>query len=651
LPDSDTTGKFRAMERIPNTPVSEETLLCRGYPVFLALLIVLVGWQGWMTLSLFGPEEPWSRLVADKPILDGSHPANLYLSTLGAQAWAATGRCCCYDANFQVGFPRTPIINGSRVGQIFMLAAGAHYEPAAYKIGLAVVSMLVPFFFMVAARGVGLSPLTSLLATALGLLLWWGGPSQEALKAVDFELLLAALAILSHVGLLIHFHRAPGFLCWLGMLDSGWLAWFAQPLLLPILLPLLLIYYLTVGAKHASLIWHLALLVSELGALALNLFWLSDWVEFWWLRLAPQATSLLRHRTLQTLWNAPIWGTPADRTLAMVLLIGCVAGVLIWHYRKQRLTARLLGMGAGGLLILALLGIAWEPLGQMGSSALLVPALWFATLPAAYACTEGYRLLHQLIGPRQALVATVGLAGVLLIVGQHASLPIAQRCFGADSFTMGLGPEQQETVDKLKEHTTPESRILWENRSISRTEPHWSALLPLLTGRSFVGGLDSEPAFVHASIGIVNQALNEKPISTWSGVALEDYCRQYNIGWVACWSPAVVKHFQQWSDAVPVTTLNDHGTGMLFRIKGHIPTYALKGQARLVQADSRHITLADVVPENGEVVLSLHYQAGMRALPSRVKIERERYPFDPVDFIRLKVASPAARVTLMWDEQ
>src|SRR5262249_33576214 len=158
------------------------------------------------------------------------------------------------------------------------------YQPAAYKIGLAIVSMLVPVFFLLAARAAGLAWDTSLLATAFGLLVWWGGPAQETLKAGDFELLLAALAILAPVGLLIRFHRAPSLICWLGMLVTAGLAWFAQPLLLPILLPLLLLYYLSIGAKHPSLTWHLALLAGELGALAVNLFWLIDWVNFWWLR-------------------------------------------------------------------------------------------------------------------------------------------------------------------------------------------------------------------------------------------------------------------------------------------------------------------------------------------------------------------------------
>ena len=634
----------------PNSSIDEPAPR-RGYLVFLALLVGLFAWQAWMTLSLFGPEDHWSNLLDDRPILDGSHPANLYLSTLGAQALAATGNSCCYDLNFQVGYPRTPIINGGRVGQIFLLAAGATYQPAAYKTGLAIVSMLVPIFFLMAARAAGLAWSTSLLATTFGLLVWWGAPAQETLRAGDFELLLAALAILAHVCFLIRFHTAPSLICWLGMLVTAAIAWFAQPLLLPILLPLLLLYYLSIGAKHPSLTWHLALLASELGALALNLFWLIDWVNFWWLRLSPQATSMLPHRTFQTLWNAPIWGSHADRTLAMALLVCACGGAVILHYSKQRLAARLLGLGAVGLLILSLLGISWEPLGQMGTSCLLVPALWFAAMPAAHLCTQAYRLLLYLLGPRRGLAAALCLTGALAITGHHATFAIAQRSLGAEPFTIGLGPEQQEVVDKLIQHTSPDARILWECQTLARTEPHWSALLPFLTGRSYIGGLDSEAAFLHARIGIVDQELNEKHISSWSGVALEEYCRQYNIGWIACWSSAVSKRLQQWNGAMPIATLNDNGAGTLFKIKDHIATFTLKGHAQVVHADSQYITLADVVPDNGVVVLSLHYQAGMRALPSRVLIERERYPYDPIDFIRLRVASPVARVTLLWDDR
>jgi hypothetical protein len=80
------------------------------------------------------------------------------------------------------------------------------------------------------------------------------------------------------------------------------------------------------------------------------------------------------------------------------------------------------------------------------------------------------------------------------------------------------------------------------------------------------------------------------------------------------------------------------------------PSFALKGgRARWLQAGSQYIALGDVVPNaDGEVVLSLHYQAGMEVSPSRVKLERELDPYDPIPFVRLQMPGPVVRVTLTW---
>jgi hypothetical protein len=74
----------------------------------------------------------------------------------------------------------------------------------------------------------------------------------------------------------------------------------------------------------------------------------------------------------------------------------------------------------------------------------------------------------------------------------------------------------------------------------------------------------------------------------------------------------------------------------------------LKGHARLLCADTQHIALADVHPEDGRVVLSMHYQPGLHISPSRVEIEKEPDPYDPIPFIRLRMPGPVARLTLTW---
>jgi len=92
----------------------------------------------------------------------------------------------------------------------------------------------------------------------------------------------------------------------------------------------------------------------------------------------------------------------------------------------------------------------------------------------------------------------------------------------------------------------------------------------------------------------------------------------------------------------------DGRQGWLFTLRPR--SFILKGTGRLLSTDSRRITLANVVPEEGKVVLSLHYQAGIQASPSRVLVERETDPYDPIPLIRLRVPGPVARVTLTWEE-
>src|SRR4051812_48834455 len=99
------------------TPITSATRLA-AWPWTLAL-VALVGWQAWMTLTLFGPGDLWRLLLNDDPVVSGRHPLHLYHGHLGALAWHHTGNVCCYDPAFQAGYPKTPIFdNGSRPAEL-----------------------------------------------------------------------------------------------------------------------------------------------------------------------------------------------------------------------------------------------------------------------------------------------------------------------------------------------------------------------------------------------------------------------------------------------------------------------------------------------------------------------------------------------------
>src|ERR1700687_3303808 len=103
---------------------------------YVALAGLLV-WQGWITLTLFGREDPWQALTDDRPVVSGQHPLHLYHGYLGARSLRERGTPSCYDPAFQAGYPKTPVFDaGSRPAELFLTLAGGSYRPGAYKIGL-----------------------------------------------------------------------------------------------------------------------------------------------------------------------------------------------------------------------------------------------------------------------------------------------------------------------------------------------------------------------------------------------------------------------------------------------------------------------------------------------------------------------------------
>jgi|SRR5579875_3056537 hypothetical protein len=649
---------------------------------WLLLLLALLAWQGWMTLTLFGGEQPWKRLVDDRPILSGRHPLHLYHGYLGARALREHGSLSCYDPTFHAGYPKTPVFDsGSRPAELMLALAGGRYCPAAYKIGVAVICTLVPLFLFAAGRGVGLKRAPACLACVFGLLVWWGQPCRETLESGDIDLLLAALLVLGQAGLLIRYHNDPGPLSWLGVSTTALLGWFAHPLLLTLMMPLFLVYYLSVGARH-RLAWHLALLSGLLAAIAVNSFWLIDWIDYWWIRVPPppggpslggtgrSPVEWLTGAIAKNIWASSFWGGPIDKALACMLMAAAAIGVLLYNQSGQRATARLLGLSWAGFLALSVTGLLWEPLGRFGTPRLLAPALLFAALPAAHALALLATLSWRW---RIGRWASFILATVLVVFLWRAPPPsfaswVRSLC-GAVPLQLGLDANQQAIVEALRQHTTSEARILWEDRTIASLASHWTPLLTLLTERAYIGGLDADVRIEHTTNGLADAILMGRPIRDWDDDALSEYCIRYNIGWIVCWSPAAGERLRHWPGAKLLATLPaavaGEPPGCLFAVQRQGYSFALTGSARWLSADTQRIILGDVVPPRSgpdnhgkkQVLLSLHYQTGMRIAPSRVLLDAcpmERVgsvPGDAQPFVRLWIDEPVTRVTIIWDKR
>jgi hypothetical protein len=296
-------------------------------------------------------------------------------------------------------------------------------------------------------------------------------------------------------------------------------------------------------------------------------------------------------------------------------------------------------------------------LARLGGGQLLLPALLFASVPAALALVGGLRRLQSWSGSGASpallaigapVLAALAAPGLAKEWGKHLTAPQPLR--------IGLGDDRLGLIAALREQTTDAARILWEDCFVARTDSRWPALLPLLTGRAFVGGLDAEAGIEHATAGLVEGKLAGRALEEWSDAELESYCRTYNIGWVVCWTDSARARLGRLASAGKASPLPavPEGRPSLFALRRQA-SFALAGSVRWRSADARAILLADAVPQavagesEGQVVLSLHYQAGMRVRPARVRLERAVDPQDSIPFVRLRMTEPAGRILITWE--
>lgn len=617
----------------------------RSRPGWLvALLLVLVGQAG-LALHLFGSTARFADLTDPRPIMSGRHPLHLYHGWLGASTFRDRYTTSCYDPSFQAGYPKTPIFDGGcRPAEAFLTLAGGHYDARPYKQGLFAICCLVPLAFAVAGRSAGLSAMGACLAAVGGCLVWWSPPVRAILDAGHVDLLLAGLMGLIFLGGLVRYTVEPGPIGWLLLSGSAVVGWYAHPVVWLGLVPIVALYYVATAPRH-GVAWHLGLMGVTAAGLAPNLWWLWDWGRFWW----------LRQPSVDDLGPLPCWGVFAGTLTDYVDMLG--PGFLGWGLLIIG-TAGLVAMvrnghrGGAGLFVLAgilaiavaRLGLTWPTLAIVGADRAATMAVAALVFPAAFLISQAWA--HAPFG--RVAASLVCLIPAMLAWGGPIASPLEVMTLQLEPLPLGLSTDQQQLVTFLRDKTTGDARILIEESDPERPGWNWTALLPALTGRSYLGGLDPDACIEHSFVRFQGGRLNGRAYGEWTPTERKEFCRRYNIGWVVCRSPAAIDWWATEPSARVAGRFRDQGDIVVFALDRPL-SFVIAGRAKLERADTSRLVLTDIVPnEAGEVIVSYHSLPGLRAAPAIVVPEIDKDLHDPIPMIKLKVPGPMSRITITW---
>jgi hypothetical protein len=609
---------------------------------------LVVAAQAMMAVAVLGGRP---AIFDSRPVVNGRHPLHLVHGSLGARTFHDRFTTSCFDPAYQAGYPKTPVFDGGCRPAEFVLFIAAlvngdpeaplESETASYKLGLVAISLLVPLAFAASLRGMGAGGSATILAAAAGTVLWWTPPVRALFDAGELDLLLAGLCGVAFGGALAWYHRHPGPRAWLVMTGLAVVGWYSHPIVWAAFAPLVAIFYLSLAPRH-GLAWHLGLFGAGIGGLIPNLWWLSDWARFWWLR-QPASEALASLPTAEEVAAAGGWSDLLDFTIVgWPTVLAGVIGSLAMMRLKARTPGWLMLSAIAGSLFAARLGQLWPVLSAVGAERAALLAVALSLIPIAY--TIGAWWDRAKIG----LSATIAAAAIPMLLVQ-SSLSIPGMAQNRTPLLLGLSPERSEFVNALRTMTTPGARILLEE-DLDQERPgwNWTALLARLTDRAYLGGLDSGACVEPMACSLKTRGLMNRRYEDLTDADLWAFANRYNVGWVACRSEAAATRWQQLPGTKMLGTFRDGNPIVLIALdRKH--SFFLTGTGNWERADRTRIVLSNVTPDaNGTAAISLHYQPGMRVVPPSVLIEPEKDPFDPTPLVRLRFTGPVSRVTIVW---
>jgi hypothetical protein len=651
----------------------------------LALAVIFVV-HVFLAIRLF--PTPRSIVDPDSPVVVVDHAIHEYHGALGARFLRESGRTWGYDPFFMAGYPETPVWDSSSNPSILFDLIGGGSGFRGYKVGLLTSSILVLVAIAVGAWAAGLRASEVALATGLAWFLFWTGFSIGLWRSGLFAFVSASSGVALLLGLCSRFDRLPSKLGWVALTFVGSFVFFFHVTAPILAIGGLLAFLATVWRKHGWR-WHVSIFGAALIAVAVNLFWLAPLWQFRGIRTSSGL--FMTTNTPWFLYEFLLYPSPEGRTSLILLILGTI-GLVGWWFGGRRTSAAAFGGSIVCLILLTGFGSLWGPTKTLEPLRFRVSAFFLLTLPAASTLVFVSKTFARWVGG--------GWPGFLVVLGLWGGPLGCWAVFEPNYFkicwwlisnhhplVVGNKPEIRMMVDWLKANTDLSARILFEDqlRLLELTDPestHWTPLLPAMLEpdqRMFIGGL-YQTAFIkhHNQAAFGDYQLGDRKINEWTPSEFRTYAETYNLGWVVCWSPLSRFWFDHLPSASRVATIPRYSSrnrpvskdrnaweaiirragfdvAEKYMLEGESNyavyrldrphSYFLHGKGKIVRVDPDRIELADVEPEGGAVVLSLHWLDTWKSDPP-LPLKPEPRPPDPVDFLRIELPGPVGKIVL-----
>jgi len=583
-------------------------------------------------------------ILSPSPIYTDDYAMHFSQCLTSSYFLSSSGRCWGYDPYFLAGYPSGALANAdNKAWELFFFVLSPLLGPFAFKLYLILFLLLYPLFLYAAARNFNLARGPSLIAPVLGILFFH---LSLPVEFVSWGMLSYVFMVYFSIYLLSLFYKLFESFTVTRYLILCLLT--ALSLLMHILTPVHLFIPIAVlyagNAARLSLKQHAAMAGMILFVLAVNSYWLLPVLQFFndktvrpenyefTLQIKsffePFSVYFLQHPSVMHRKLPELNRTFID-TLLLVLSI---CGLYSWW--KEKKFSLFLSFAAGGLFvfIIAYYGSHTHFFPPLQPQRFTIPLNILLIIPA---CAGLYLLARTLLQGKP-VAAKLCAACLLLIVLVAPAGKILYTIYTCKLYRLSCGVPSPfvRLTAYFKDHTSRAGRILIEDSEFDTLHQffgsHYTALLPEYVKREYLCGPRPMYPVLQSYASFTAGTLFERKLETFSHQELQRYFDGYNVCWIAAWR----KESKQFFDRFPgyMVRLSDIDNFTVYEVK-RTATFFLKGSGT-VRADYNRLELTDIVPEQGEIIISYHWMKFFKTIP-QVRIERADALGDPAGFIKI----------------